>query len=84
MKIFVGNLNYKVTDEDLAEAFEPYGEVSSASVVMDRNTNRSKGIGFVEMPNDDEAQAAIEGLDGTDLQGRSMKVEEARPPRPRR
>lgn len=84
MKIFVGNLNYKVTDEDLAEAFEAYGEVSSASVVMDRNTNRSKGIGFVEMPNDDEAQAAIEALDGTDLQGRSMKVEEARPPRPRR
>ncbi len=84
MKIFVGNLNYKVTDEDLAEAFEAYGEVGSASVVMDRNTNRSKGIGFVEMPNDDEAQAAIEALDGTDLQGRSMKVEEARPPRPRR
>ncbi len=83
MRIFVGNLSYKMSDEDLAEIFEAYGEVSSATILMDRNTNRSKGIGFVDMPNDSDAQAAIKGLDGKEIQGRNIKVEEARPPRSR-
>ncbi|MDX1942385.1 MAG: RNA-binding protein [Saprospiraceae bacterium] len=81
MKIFVGNLSYNLADEELATVFEAYGEVSSASILMDRNTNRSKGIAFVEMPNDAEAAAAIKGLDGSELQGRNIKVEEARPRR---
>jgi RNA recognition motif-containing protein len=84
MRIFVGNLSYKTTDDELATAFEAYGEVSSASILLDRDTGRSKGIGFVDMPNASEAEAAIEGLDGADLGGRNIKVEEARPPRPRR
>ncbi|HMN89670.1 MAG TPA: RNA-binding protein [Saprospiraceae bacterium] len=84
MRIFVGNLSYKTTDDELATAFEAYGEVSSASILLDRDTGRSKGIGFVDMPNSSEAEAAIEGLDGADLGGRNIKVEEARPPRPRR
>lgn len=83
MNLFVGNLSYKTTDDELTQAFEAYGEVSSARVLTDRNTGRSKGIGFVEMPNDDEAQAAIEGLNGADLSGRNIRVEEARPPRSR-
>ncbi|HMO40889.1 MAG TPA: RNA-binding protein [Saprospiraceae bacterium] len=83
MNLFVGNLSYKTTDDELTQAFAAYGEVSSARVLTDRNTGRSKGIGFVEMPNDDEAQAAIEGLNGADLSGRNIRVEEARPPRGR-
>ncbi len=78
MKIYVGNLSYRTTDSDLADAFGQYGEVESARVVMDRDTNRSRGFGFVEMP-DEAGKAAISGLDGKDLQGRTLKVNEARP-----
>jgi RNA recognition motif-containing protein len=79
MKIYVGNLSYSVTDEDLKAAFGPFGTVDSADVIMDRSTGRSKGFGFVEMSNDAEAKAAITGLNGKDLDGRSMNVNEARP-----
>ncbi|MCX5771694.1 MAG: RNA-binding protein [Candidatus Hydrogenedentes bacterium] len=78
MKIYVGNLSYRTTDSDLADAFGQYGEVDSARVVMDRDTNRSRGFGFVEMP-DEAGKSAIAGLDGKDLQGRTLKVNEARP-----
>lgn len=85
MKLYVGNLSYSVTDEDLRQAFASYGEVDSARVVTDRETNRSRGFGFVEM-GDDAGRAAIQGLDGHDLQGRALTVNEARPQedRPRR
>lgn len=79
MNIFVGNLSFRLEEQELAEAFEAYGEVESAKILTDRNTGRSKGIGFIEMPNDDEAMAAIEGLNDTDLAGRSIKVEQAKP-----
>ena len=83
MNIYAGNLSYSVTDEDLKEAFEAYGEVSRASVISDRETGRSKGFGFVEMPNDDEAKSAIDALNGKDVKGRAINVNEARP-RPER
>ncbi len=79
MNLYVGNLSYQMTDDDLHNAFSAYGEVSSAKIIMDRETGRSKGFGFVEMPNDDEGQEAIKGLDGTDVGGRNIKVNEARP-----
>jgi RNA recognition motif-containing protein len=79
VKIYVGNLSYSTDNDGLRAAFEQFGEVSSAEVVFDRNTNRSRGFGFVEMPNEDEAKAAIAGLDGKDLEGRALKVNEARP-----
>jgi RNA recognition motif-containing protein len=79
MNIYVGNLPYTVADDDLRTAFEEYGSVDSARVIMDRDSGRSKGFGFVEMGNDAEATAAIEGLNGTDLGGRSLTVNEARP-----
>lgn len=79
MNLYVGNLSYQMTDDDLHNAFSAYGEVSSAKIIMDRDTGRSKGFGFVEMPNDDEARAAIEALDNSDLNGRNIKVNEARP-----
>lgn len=78
MKIYVGNLSYRATDADLSEAFSPYGQVESARVIMDRETNRSRGFGFVEMP-DAAGSAAIQALDGQMLQGRPLKVNEARP-----
>lgn len=88
MNIYVGNLSYGMSQDDLRSAFEAFGEVSSASIIMDKMTGRSKGFGFVEMPNADEAQAAIKALDGTDMGGRNVKVNEARPredrPAPRR
>ncbi|MBN1666898.1 MAG: RNA-binding protein [Anaerolineales bacterium] len=84
MNIYVGNLSYRTTDADLRTAFEEYGEVASASVVKDRETQRSRGFGFVEMPNDDEGQAAITGLNGAELGGRELKVNEARPREERR
>jgi RNA recognition motif-containing protein len=83
MNIYVGNLSYDTTEQDLRDAFGAHGEVASATVIRDKFSNQSKGFGFVEMPNKDEAQAAIQGLDGTELQGRTMKVNEARP-RPER
>ena len=79
MNIYAGNLSYDVTEEDLRQAFESFGQISAVRVITDRDSGRSKGFGFVEMPNDTEAQAAINGLNGQDLQGRTLKVNEARP-----
>ena len=79
MKIYAGNLSYNVSDEDLRAAFAQFGTVDSADVIVDRATGRSKGFGFVEMSDATEAKAAIEGLNGKDLDGRSLKVNEARP-----
>jgi RNA recognition motif-containing protein len=86
MNIYVGNLAYSITDEDLREAFGEFGEVSRASVIMDRDTGRSKGFGFVEMPDNAQAEAAINGLNEKDLSGRPIRVNEAKPreDRPRR
>jgi RNA recognition motif-containing protein len=79
MKMYVGNLSYDTTDDSLNAAFAAHGEVASASVVTDRETGRSRGFGFVEMNNDEEAKAAMAALDGTDLDGRPIRVDEARP-----
>lgn len=79
MNIYVGNLSYQTTDDSLREAFEAFGEVSSARVVTDRETGRSRGFGFVEMPSSDEGHAGIAALNGQDLDGRSITVNEARP-----
>ena len=78
-KLYVGNLSYNVRDEDLQQAFAQYGSVSSAKVMMDRDTGRSKGFGFVEMGSDAEAQSAINGMNGQALDGRAIVVNEARP-----
>ena len=78
-RLYVGNLKYTVTSEQLHELFEQFGTVSSAQVLSDRDTGRSRGFGFVEMANDDEAQAAIEALDGRDHDGRRLTVNEAKP-----
>jgi len=78
-KLYVGNLPYTVRDEDLQQAFSAYGSVNSAKVMMERDTGRSKGFGFVEMGNDAEAQAAVAGMNGQSLGGRSLVVNEARP-----
>jgi hypothetical protein len=78
-KLYVGNLAYSVRDEDLNDAFSQFGAVSSAKVMMDRETGRSKGFGFVEMGSDPEAQAAINGLNGQPIGGRAIVVNEARP-----
>lgn len=78
-KLYVGNLSYTVTDAALSQLFQAHGEVSSAQIIMDRDTGRSKGFGFVEMKNDSEAQAAITALNGQDLGGRALTVNEARP-----
>lgn len=77
--IYVGNLAYSVTSDDLRAVFAEYGEVSSANVIMDKFSGRSKGFGFVEMPDSSAASAAIEALNEQDLQGRNMRVNEARP-----
>ncbi len=86
MKLYVGGLPYSVNDQELEEFFSEHGKVNSAVVIVDRETNRSKGFGFVEMDNDDEAKKAIETLNGSDMGGRSITVNEARPKeeRPRR
>ena len=78
-KLFVGNLPYTTTNEELGEFFAQYGEVLSAAVIMDRATGRSKGFGFVEMTNDNEAEAAIAQGDGVEFEGRKLTVSEARP-----
>ena len=78
-KLYVGNLPYSVRDNDLEQAFGQYGGVTSAKVMMERDTGRSKGFGFVEMGSDAEAQAAIAGMNGQSLGGRSLVVNEARP-----
>jgi len=78
-KLYVGNLSYSTTDESLNGAFAAFGTVASARVIMDRETGRSKGFGFVEMSSDDEAQKAVVEMDGRDLDGRNLKVAEAKP-----
>ena len=78
-KLYVGNLSYNIRDDDLQQAFAQYGSVASAKVMMDRDTGRSKGFGFVEMGSDPEAQAAINGMNGQALDGRAIVVNEARP-----
>ena len=82
-KLYVGNLPYTVRDDDLQQSFSAFGNVNSAKVMMERDTGRSKGFGFVEMGSDAEAQAAIEGLHGKDMGGRALVVNEARPMEPR-
>lgn len=82
-KLYVGNLAYSVRDEDLNQAFSQFGAVTSAKVMMDRDTGRSKGFGFVEMGSDAEAQSAINGMNGQALSGRAIVVNEARPREPR-
>ena len=82
-KLYVGNLSYNIRDNDLEQAFSQYGSVASAKVMMERETGRSKGFGFVEMGSDAEALAAIEGLNGHSLDGRALTVNEARPMEPR-
>ena len=82
-KLYVGNLPYSVRDGDLEQSFSQFGAVTSAKVMMERDTGRSKGFGFVEMGSDAEAQAAIEGLHGKDMGGRALVVNEARPMEPR-
>ena len=79
MKIYVGNMPYSTSSEDLHELFAEHGNVVDANVVMDRETGRSKGFGFVEMPNDAEAREAIDALNTSQLSGRTLRVSEARP-----
>lgn len=79
MNIYVGNLSFDTRDEDLQSAFGAHGDVDSARVITDRDSGRSRGFGFVEMPDNSQAQAAIDALNGTDLQGRTISVNEARP-----
>ena len=78
-KLYVGNLPYSVSDSDLKEMFDPFGQVESAQVIQDRDTGRSKGFGFVEMSNPQEGQAAIEAMHDKDINGRKLVVNEARP-----
>ncbi|MBI4772934.1 MAG: RNA-binding protein [Deltaproteobacteria bacterium] len=79
MNIYVGNLSYGVTEEDLRLAFEEFGQVESVNIIKDKYTGQSKGFGFVEMPSSDEARSAIEGMNGKEVKGRSVNVNEARP-----
>lgn len=79
MNIYAGNLSYDLTEEELREAFAAYGQVASAKIIVDRDSGRSKGFGFVEMPDQAEAEAAIAALDGQDLRGRGLRVNEAKP-----
>jgi len=86
VNIYVGNLSWEVTQDDLMEAFQAHGQVASVNIITDKYTGKSRGFGFVEMPNDDEAHAAIDALNGAELKGRNLNVNEARPreERPRR
>ena len=84
MNIYVGNLSYEVTEEDLSKAFAEFGEVVSAKVIKDGYSGRSKGFGFVEMSNNSEAEAAINGLNGSEIKGRAVKVNQANARRERR
>jgi RNA recognition motif-containing protein len=79
VNIYVGNLSYQITDKELRAAFENHGEVSSARVIKDKFTDKSKGFGFVEMPLETDAETAIHQMNGTDLKGRALTVNEARP-----
>lgn len=82
-KLFIGNLPYSLTNDALADVFAQVGTVESATVILDKFSGRSKGFGFVEMSSEEEAQKAIETLNGTEVEGRALVVNEARPPRPR-
>ncbi len=84
MNIYVGNLAFAITDDELRQAFEAYGKVDTATIIKDKYSGQSKGFGFVEMPSGDEARAAIEGLNGKELKGRNLNVNEARPRADRR
>jgi RNA recognition motif-containing protein len=79
MNIYVGNLSYTMTDGELRDAFAAFGTVTSAKILMDRETGRSRGFGFVEMPNQSEGEAAISNLNGKELGGRALRINEARP-----
>ena len=79
MNIYVGNLSYEITQEDLQQAFEDFGQVESVKVIKDSYSGRSKGFGFVEMPDNAEGHSAIDGLNGKELKGRVLKVDKARP-----
>ena len=79
MKIYVGNMPYSVTNEDLSDMFREYGDVEEATIIMDRESGRSKGFGFVDMPNNSDADRAMKGLNGTQLGGRALVVNQARP-----
>ena len=84
MNIYVGKLSYEVTEEDLRLAFEPFGQVESATIIKDKHSGRSKGFGFVEMASKAEGQSAIDGLNGKELKGKALNVNEARPRTERR
>ena len=83
MNIYVGNMSYGVSETTLRDAFERFGEVDSVNIITDRDTGRPKGFAFVEMKNDAEARAAIDGMNGVELEGRSLTVNEAKPRAPR-
>ena len=84
MNIYVSNLAFSATEDDVRQLFEPYGDVDTVNIITDRETGRSRGFGFVEMPNRRAAESAIQGLHGTALSGRALTVNEARPREPRR
>ncbi len=79
MNIYVGNLSFNVTEQDLRQAFEPFGKIASINLITDKYSGQSKGFGFIEMPEESEAKAAIQGLNGKELKGRTINVNEARP-----
>jgi RNA recognition motif-containing protein len=81
MNIYVGNLNYNLSEDELEKVFTPYGEITSVKIIRDKYTDQSKGFGFVEMTNDADAQKAIDELNGTEVKGRELRVNQARPPR---
>jgi RNA recognition motif-containing protein len=81
MNIYVGNLNYNLSEDELEKVFTPYGEVTSVKIIRDKYTDQSKGFGFIEMDNDADAQKAIDELNGTEVKGRELRVNQARPPR---
>jgi RNA recognition motif-containing protein len=79
MNLYIGNLNWQTTEADLQAAFEEFGQVSSVTIIKDKYTGQSRGFGFVEMPDDSEGQAAIDGLNGKELDGRTLRIDLARP-----
>ena len=81
MNIYAGNLNYSLTEEELEKVFAEYGEVTSVKIIRDKYTDQSKGFGFIEMADDSAAQKAIDELNGTEVKGRELRVNQARPPR---
>ena len=81
MNIYVGNLNYNLSEDELEKVFSSYGEVASVKIIRDKYTDQSKGFGFIDMANDADAQKAIDELNGTEVKGRELRVNQARPPR---